>query len=279
MSLKGPVERHGFDDVSEDDNPPGATPRIPFGGVDWADLEDGDEEGREGLRLASLLRDEPPWVTKASSLPPPVGLYVGQTYRAWRTSVDPPAATRNRALAGCLEAGHWFNLSYPELVGAVMEYELSWASPRWSRERWLTQGQDDLAEHGLGIGGTFGPAQFSPDTIVEIEREFIDRRAEIPNEIREHLLPLLGGDREMARKRSLDHHWARLYLAASIYLWELDNPNAPLLFVEKEWNPAGDNPRLNWKAPIASRRYREEWWERGPELLEKWRRRDRLRNR
>ena len=60
MSLKGPAERDAFEDVSEDDNPPGATPRIPFGGVDWSELEDGDGEEGEDMRVAFKWGDIAP---------------------------------------------------------------------------------------------------------------------------------------------------------------------------------------------------------------------------
>jgi len=248
LSLKGPPQPDTFDD-----SPPGPSPKIPFGGVDWSELEDNSDEESAGLRVAS---------------------YVYEVPRQYHTSPVPPS--RRLALEGALEAGRWFRLKHPELVGAVMEYEMSWASPSPSHP-WLTDSQDALAEVGLPIGGTFGPAQFNPQTIIDIENEFIERRAEISNDIREHLLPLIEGDYYQALRRSLDPHWTRLYLAAWIYLWELDNPNDPIGFVLRKWNPSSG--RLNPKAPFASKYYAPGWKKSGPRLLEKWRQKDRSYNR
>jgi len=68
-----------------------------------------------------------------------------------------------------------------------------------------------------------------------------------------------------------------LYLAAWIYLWELDNPNDPIGFVLRKWNPSSG--RLNPKAPFASKYYAPGWKKSGPRLLEKWRQKDRSYNR
>ena len=154
-----------------------------------------------------------------------------------------------------MEAGRWFRLRHPELVAAVMEYEISWAWPRPPFEPVATELQDDLAKRGLPIGDTFGPAQFSVGTILSIERKFVQRRAEIPNEIRQHLLPLTNGDYDEALRRSLDPHWSRLYLAAYVCLWELDHPDEPLEFVPGLWNqrPGG------WSAPVAKFFYLRRW--------------------
>ncbi len=243
LSLKGPPQPDTFDD-----SPPGPSPKIPFGGVDWSALEDDADERSEHMHLAfdwDRLPSGPPFCGYRS--PPP----------------------REAGLEGALEAGQWFRLRHPELVGAVMEYEMSWAFPRGPGAPFVTDLQDDLAKRGLPLprGGTFGPAQFSPGTIMNIEKKFIDRRAEIPNQIREHLLPLIGGDYDEALRRSLDPHWTRLYLAADIYLWELDHPDDPLEFVSEVWNkkPGG------LLSPLAKFFYLRHWRERGPGLLEKWR--------
>jgi hypothetical protein len=163
-----------------------------------------------------------------------------------------------------LEAGHWFRLRHPELVGAIAEYERS-------SRNWATEAQDFFASHGLRRGHTFGPFQFNPDTIEDIEIKFLGNHA-IPNDLREHLLPRSTGYEDRLR-RAQDPHWARSYLAAMVYLWEMENPgDSPVDFYADAWNPR--NPNATGPDPS---KQRAGWKEQGPELLLEWAEMDRMR--
>jgi hypothetical protein len=189
---------------------------------------------REGFSIAifdsyyyTLRPDESrKWHAALSKAQPSTTIQSGMEHRVVMALRDENADKNYNSQRARLAAKR-FHLRNPELLYAITEFERSYANI-W------TDLQNYACSKGLPIGKTFGPLQMSIVTAKNIEKKFLSD-PDIPNELKQHLLPAISSDSE-CRQRLLNEHWAYSYAAAWVYLWQKRHPNAPLMDFIITWN-------------------------------------------
>ncbi|MDD3925492.1 MAG: hypothetical protein PHT33_02420 [bacterium] len=193
-----------------------------------------DAMAREGFSIAvfdryyyTLRPDENRrWHATLDKAQPVTAIQSGMEHRVVTALRDEKSDKRCQSQRARLAARR-FRLRNPELLYAITEFERGYANI-W------TDLQNYACSRGIPIGKTFGSLQMSTVTARNIEKKFL-ADSDIPDDLKQHLLPAIKSDSE-CRRRLLDDHWSYSYAAAWVYLWQKRHPNAPLMDFIVSWN-------------------------------------------